>query len=183
MDIINRINNSRFLGREFLMWLWFRSQTNEGMFSLSDSDSPRTARVALEEQLEIWFDKKVKLTSTAGSATEESSTIKADNPTETSEARVSALTGKQITDATLRVVRGQKQWTVTVKADTLGISGVKVPALLSKEDDDQFTERMALIEEIEEIIRSLFLSFVTLRIGPDWPSELHEIRTWVHRAS
>lgn len=164
MDIINRINSTRFLGCEFLTWLWFRSATQEGIFAIGD------------DTFEVWFDRKMTLATDT-----EAMTIKAENPSETSESRVSALTGKIVSVATLRVVQGQKQWTVTVKGETLGLSSVKIPALLSREDDDLLWERLALIDEIEDMIRALFGQFIAIRTGNEWSDELDAIRKWIHR--
>jgi hypothetical protein len=172
MDIINRINATRYLGREFLTWLWYRSAQQSGVFELGAGEAP----------VEVWFDQK--LTLEAQGDIKESNVIKAENPTETSEAHAALLSGKLVADARLRVVSGQKQWTLSVKGDTLGISGVKVPALLSREDDDQLYERFMLIEEIEDTVHALFRQFMELRLDDEaWRPEVQAIRAWVHRAS
>ncbi len=172
MDIINRINSTRYLGREFLTWLWYRSALQSGVFEVDGHDGP----------LEVWFD--AKLTLEAQGDIKESNVIKAENPTETSEAQAALLSGKLVSDARLRVVSGQKQWTLAIKGDTLGLSGVKIPALLSREDDDQLYERFMLIEEIEDMVHALFRSFMELRIDDEaWRPEVQAIRAWVHRAS
>jgi len=170
MDIINRINSTRYLGREFLTWLWYRSSLQNGIFQMTDGP------------LEVWFD--AKLTLEAQGDIKESNVIKAENPTETSEAHAALLNGKLVSDARLRMVSGQKQWTLSLKADTLGISSVKIPALLSREDDDQLYERFMLIEEIEDTVSALFHQFIELRTDDEaWRPEVQAIRAWVHGAA
>jgi hypothetical protein len=167
MDIVSRINATRYLGREFLTWLWYRSALQNGIFELSDGP------------LEVWFD--AKLTLEAQGDIKESNVIKAENPTETSEAHAALLSGKLVTDARLRLVSGQKQWTLAIKGDTLGISGLKVPALLSREEDDQLYERFMLIEEAEDTVHALFRLFIELRMDDEaWRPEVQAIRAWVH---
>ncbi len=167
MDIINQINATRFLGREFLTWLWYRTTQQDGIFELT------------EGPIELWFD--AQLTMESGRELKESSVVKAESPTETSEAHAALVTGKQVSLARLRIVSGQKQWTVTVKGDSLALSSMKIPALLSREDDDQLYERFMLIEELEDIVARLFEIFVTLRVEEDaWRKEVHAIRKWVH---
>jgi hypothetical protein len=167
MDIINRINSTRYLGREFLTWLWFRSSRQSGIFEMTDGP------------LEVWFD--AKLTLEAGGDIKESNVVKAENPTETSEAHAALLTGKLVSDARLRLVSGQKQWTVSIKGDTMALSGIKIPALLSREDDDQLYERFMLIEEVEDTIAGLYQQFMGLRLDDDaWRPEVQAIRAWVH---
>lgn len=170
MDIINRINSTRYLGREFLTWLWYRSSLQNGIFEMSDGP------------LEVWFD--AKLTLEAQGDVKESNIIKAENPTETQEAHAALLNGKLVSDARLRLVSGQKQWTLSVKGDSLAISGVKIPALLSREDDDQLYERFMLIEEAEDTVHALFQQFMELRMVDDaWRPEVQAIRGWVHGVS
>ncbi len=170
MDIINRINSTRYLGREFLTWLWYRSSLQDGIFEMTDGP------------LEVWFD--AKLTLEAQGDVKESNIIKAENPTETQEAHAALLNGKLVSDARLRLVSGQKQWTLSVKGDSLAISGVKIPALLSREDDDQLYERFMLIEEAEDTVHALFQQFMELRMDDDaWRPEVQAIRGWVHGVS
>ncbi|MFO0744768.1 MAG: hypothetical protein U1F43_03720 [Myxococcota bacterium] len=168
MDIINRINSTRYLGREFLTWLWYRSSTQEGVFQLT------------EGPIELWFD--ATLTLEAQGEVKEQNVIKAENPTETPEAHAAILTGKVVSSARLRVVNGQKQWVFGMKGETLGLSSVKIPALLSREDDDQLYERFMLIEEIEDTVNALYQQFIELRMDDDqWRPEIQAIRSWVHR--
>ncbi len=167
MDIINRINATRYLGREFLTWLWYRSATQQGIFELPDG------------AVEVWFDARLTLESQGD--LKEQNVIKAESPTETTEAHAALLTGKLVSEARLRVVHGQKQWSLAMKGDTLGVSGVKIPALLSREDDDQLYERFMLIEEIEDMLAALFRQFMELRLDDAlWRPEIQAIRTWVH---
>jgi len=169
MDLINRINYTRFLGREFLTWLWFRSDTREGLFELQGGP------------VEVWFD--AKLTLEAQGDLKEQNVIKAENPTEADEARASLLTGKLVADARLRIIRDQKQWTLNVKGDTLALSGVKIPALLSRDDEEQLYERFYLMEELEDLFADLYEQFIRTRLDDDaWRDEVQTIRSWVHQA-
>ncbi|PIE65099.1 MAG: hypothetical protein CSA24_02885 [Deltaproteobacteria bacterium] len=169
MDVINRINHTRFLGREFLTWIWYRSDIGEGRFDVADGP------------IELWFD--AKLTLEAQGDVKEQNVVKADNPTETDEARAALASGKLVSEARLRVVKGQKQWSFSVKGDSLGLSGVKIPALLSRDDDDQLYERFYLLEELEEDFNALFKEFIDLRLDDEgWSDEVNQIRRWVHGA-
>jgi len=171
MDIITAINSTRFLGREFLTWLWYRSSNQDGVFQTSTG-----------EAIELWFD--ATLTLEAQGEVKEQNVIKAEHPTETPEAHAAILTGKVVAAARLRVVSGQKQWTFGIKGETLALSSIKIPALLSREDDDQLYERFMLVEEIEDIVNGLYQQFIELRMDDDqWRPEIQAIRTWVHRAA
>src|SRR5690606_41421577 len=51
MDLIERIETTRFLGAEFLVWLWFCSETFDGKFVLDAGP------------LELWLDSPLSLES------------------------------------------------------------------------------------------------------------------------
>lgn len=170
MDLVSRIANTRFLGREFLTWLWYRSELQEGLFRLGE-----------DRTIEVWFD--ARLTLEALGDIKEQNVIKSESPTETEEARASLQTGKQVKEARLRVVYDQKQWTATIKADDLSLHGLKLPAVLSREEDDQVYERFDLLEEIEDLMDDLFGVFRTIRLDDDaWRPEVAAIRDWVRPA-
>ena len=81
-----------------------------------------------------------------------------------------------------RSIRDQKQWTVNVKGDTLALSGVKIPALLSRDDEEQLYERFYLMEELEDLFSDLYEQFIRLRLDDDtWREEIQAIRGWVHQ--
>jgi hypothetical protein len=170
VDLVSRIANTRFLGREFLTWLWYRSELQEGLFRLGE-----------DRTIEVWFD--ARLTLEALGDIKEQNVIKSESPTETEEARASLQTGKQVKEARLRVVYDQKQWTATIKADDLSLHGLKLPAVLSREEDDQVYERFDLLEEIEDLMDDLFGVFRTIRLDDDaWRPEVAAIRDWVRPA-
>jgi hypothetical protein len=88
--------------------------------------------------------------------------------------------GKFATDAKLRIVRGAQEWVFGLKATDLVPSGIKLPAVLSKEDDDQFYERMFLLEQLDTMIKGLFGLFLKVRVSPRWMSdELPTIQRWI----
>lgn len=64
----------------------------------------------------------------------------------------------------VRVVKEGREWQVTMAAQTLGLSGIKIPAVLGEAEDDRFYERMYLIEELEGILRGLYGQFLAVRL-------------------
>ncbi|MEM1349554.1 MAG: hypothetical protein AAGI01_13405, partial [Myxococcota bacterium] len=62
------------------------------------------------------------------------------------------------------------------------LSGVKIPALLSKEEEEQFYERMYLLEELEEILDDLFREFLALRLDPAFHEHVFPaMRAWIEQ--
>ncbi len=167
MDLIDQIEKHRFLGSEALVWLWFESELNEGRLEVPGVGP---AEVYLEGQLTLTFDK-------------EQSKLKGQAPSASPEAREALRQGKLPTNAKLRVARGELEYSFTFTAGTLALSAVKIPAIVKEKDDvdEQFYERMYLVEELEALFTALYARFLALRLSPAWESEVvPAIRSWVH---
>jgi len=167
MDLVQRIAHTASLGGEFLTWLWYHAELSEGRFRLGD------------RHIEAYFDTKLVLE--AVGEIKEVSSIKSECPTETEEARASLQSGKHVAEARLRIVAEQKQWSVTVKAADLAMTGVKIPALLSREEDDKTYERLHLLEELEDLLDALFNQFLDQRLDAgSWEAEVAALRGWLN---
>ena len=169
MDLIDKVNQTRFLGKELLTWLWYRSDKQEGLFRIDGVGEP----------FELWFDDKLVL-DVAIDRVKEVNSIRGESPTETAEAKAALSVGKKVADARLRVVKDQREWVVSIKGEELALSGVKVPSLLSREEDEKVLERLELIEELEQVLDSLYATFLRLRMDSvAWREEVTAMRGWV----
>lgn len=168
MDILEQINQTAFLSAEFLTWLWFRSEYSEGIFDIDPEFGP----------FEVWFEDKLTVGSAAINAQE--NLFKGGHPSTSLEARTALRLGKLAHHAKLRIVKGAQEWSFALKAPEMVIAGVKLPAVLSREEDDRFYERMYLLEQLDGMIKGLFTIFLKLRLSPQWEAkELLAIRAWV----
>ncbi|MEC9071438.1 MAG: hypothetical protein VX938_03625 [Myxococcota bacterium] len=169
MDMVTRIERTQQMGGEFLTWLWYRADLNEGVLQVGD------------RPVEVWFDAKLALESLG--AIKEQNVIRSETPTETEEARASLQSGKHVREAQLRLICDQKAWALTLRGEDLSMHGVKIPALLTSEADDRLYERLALLEEVEGLVDGLFQEFARVRLDDDaWRSEVEAIRDWIHPA-
>ncbi len=167
MDLLQAIEGTRFVGEEFLIWLWFRSEEQDGLFKLADGT-----------EMELYYDDRLTLEAPVSEA--QQNNISGGAPSSSPEAREALRQGKRVTKAKLRLVSGGREWVATITAATLGLSGVKIPVVLSKEDDDQFYERMFLLEELDGLLRGLYQTFLTVRLQPGpWRVEVLGMRAWV----
>lgn len=167
MDLLDMINSRRFLGSEFLMWLWFKVDCLNGLMEVKDHG-----------QVEVVFDDA--LTLEAYMAETERQDFKGGAPAYTEEAKTGLRHGKRASKAKLRVVKEAREWTFTLKAENLEIASAKLPAVLSREDDERFYERMYLLEELEGIMERLFEEFLRLRLQPVWEEKmLPGIQAWI----
>jgi len=177
MDLVDLIQEKRFLGQEFLAWLWYKSEERGGAI-----DIPGTGDV------EVVFEKHMLLEFGEGDASEK--VICRGLQTELKEARAGLLMGKKPEQARIRLTRGDYEFNVTLTAATMEFRNVRLPKTVAAADegDDpeslegRLLERISLFEELSTLVNELFRMFVLVRNSERWPAELQNIRTWVHQA-
>ncbi len=153
------VETRRFLGREFLAWLWFRTEL------LSTE-----LRIEGFGAAEVWLEKQIVL-ETQTEAGKERSTLAGVAPSGSKEARTAMRSAKLPVRAKLAVRRAEQDWSLGFDADAFAFGSVKIPALLTGEGDDPFHERMQLLEEIEAAMLSLYREFLLARVKPAFLSE------------
>lgn len=154
-----------WLGREFLTWLLHRVDREDAFGSGADTFT-------------VGFGGAVRLKAMAGDATDMA--LKGPSPAHAAGVRAGIGAGHTLREAALRVSRGEREWRFTLLADTLDLKGVKLPALMTEEEDDRFLERISLLEELDSIVKSLFCDFVKERTRPVWQRTLlPELRAWL----
>jgi hypothetical protein len=164
MDLIDLIEKRRFLGREFLVFLWFESELFDGWIPV---DGYGPCEVRLEGQITLSCDK-------------EQARLKGTAPSADPEAKQALRQGKLPAQARLRVTAGELAYTFTFLADALAIAAVKIPSVVKSEADEQFYERMYLVEELEALVSALYAKFVGVRLSTAWEEHvLPAIRAWV----
>ena len=141
MDLIDKINRCSFFGSEFLTYLWFMSETSDKDYRLTEDEDP----------FEVIFDDRLTVGGAQVNAQE--NLFRGGHPTSSLEAHAALRLGKLATEARVRVIRGAQEWSFILKAADLSISALKVPAVLSKKDEDRFYERMYLLEELGDSAR------------------------------
>jgi hypothetical protein len=154
-DLLTKIEQNRFTGREFLLWVWFESMLFET--NLAPTGRPSCA-VWLETRMTLTFEKDESLLKTAA-------------PGAAPEAREALRQGKLPREARLRLVTGEHEYGWMFKADTLSLSGLSVPGELdSKKDEiaEVLYERMHLVEALEATLAALWSDFLTLRLSEAW---------------
>lgn len=178
MDLVDLIQEKRFLGQEFLAWLWFKSEERGGAV-----DIPGTGDVL------VVFEKHMLLEFGEGDASEK--VICRGLQTELREARSGLLMGKKPEQARIRLTRGDYEFNVTLTAATMEFRNVKLPKTVAAEDerDDlesvegRILERVSLFEELTSLVNDLFRMFISVRASDRWPGELEKVRQWVHKVN
>jgi len=171
MDLVDRVEGSRFLGREFLVWLWCSSDLLQ--------DGLRAEGIGA---IRLWLEDQ--LTLEGGTGEPEKHQLSAPAPGHTREAREALRQGKLPSKARVVIEREERTFRFNLDADSLALSAVKLPALMREETDEQFHERMYLLDELEAIMGALLEQFLRLRLAPGWAASLLPVmRAWVSESA
>lgn len=177
MDTYEIVEANRFVGREFLLWLWFETEVFETNIGTSSG-----------ERCALWVDGRLMLAG-EGAAGRDVRVIGA-NPGASREAREALRQGKLPYEAHFRAVMpgatedDTREFSWTLIADRMAIVRLRVPGLLTaKEDDhaDVLSDRMDLLGKVETLVEGLYRDFLVLRTGSTWSTHfLPALRAFVH---
>jgi hypothetical protein len=157
-----------FLGNEFLLWLWYVLDAESDTISLADGS-----------EVTVLLARHLVLECPRGQTGRES--IHSEGPARLPEARRAIQDGKLPRKAGLTLVRHDRQYELTLHAETLAITGAKLPA--PEEDDDRarLEERIGLIRHLLETLDLLYDAYGRRRGAAGWSRELGKIQKWLRR--
>lgn len=157
-----------FLGPEFLLWFWQRSEALDGAFDDPDGGI-----------LHAWIDDHLILESPFGDARE--SRLTKGDPAVSPEAAVALWEGKKVREARIRIEFGTEHAALfTIRAQTLQISGLRVPAILHEDPLEIFLERVHWLERIERFVQYAYGAFCHERLDAAlWAERKRRIEQWI----
>jgi hypothetical protein len=166
-DLVDRIETTRFLGAEFLLWLWFSRDVTGGEVFIAGRG---LLVVSLEAELGL----------ADPIAERERVSIRGVDPFGGPEAGEALVAGKLPRKVGLRIVFEQAEWIMTLDSKTLALSNVKLPATDSQGEEELFYERMRRLEQIHELVHALYAHFLAVRISAAWESDVvPALRRWI----
>lgn len=190
INMADRIELRRFVGRELLLWIWMESELFEATLSTSEHGS-----------FGLWLEGRLVL-----DEGKESTTIKGTTPGLHREAKESLLRGKTPERAGLHLSFGDHDCTLTLRGETLAFAALVPPAKEKEErsamaviadappkkrkksadapSDANFHEalydRMDFARQVEGIVTSLYRDFLRLRLSPAWDKDVvPALERWV----
>lgn len=168
-DLIERIETTRFLGSEFLLWIWLYGALIEDTISLGKND-----------EWSMWLDGALALTSVHDPS--EHVSVRGAAPASSAEAREAVKNYKFPARAKVILRQEEHDYKFVLNAGRFSLSGGEIPAVLTQEDDG-LLERLHLIEELLGLVDRLFAAFLLLRLSTRW-EEVWEpaIAAWCHEA-
>ena len=164
MKPLELMEQGRFLGEEFLLWLWLRSMT-EGGASGEDGDGSG-----------CFVDDSIQLVSERGEVKEIS--LRKGNPSESREAFEALSRGMRPAKMKLRILSGDLEWVFTLNAATLDMGALKLPPSTGKAPHERLHDRLFLLEEGAGHLERRLKGFLHARTGD--PEGLQEsMQAWV----
>ncbi len=159
-----------FLGNEFLLWLWYQTDSRNDTIELADN-SDATVMIARSLTLEC----------PRGQTGHE--TISHEGPTRLPESRRAIQSGKLPRKAGLTVVRHDEQYELALHAETLAVGSAKMPALPEDvtEARAKLDERANQLRAMVETLDLVYDAFGKKRFGPEWADELAGMQKWLKR--
>ncbi len=177
MDLVDIMVEKRFLGQEFLTWLWWKSEERGGTIAV-----PELGDVG------VVFEKHMLLEFGEGEYSEK--LVCTGLQTELKEARTGLLVGKKLEQARILITRDGYEWSVTLAASLFEFRNVRLPKTAVTEQDTSqgeaemegaILERIYLFEELVRLFNDFFSLFLDIRTGAGWAEERGKIRAWIHR--
>ena len=167
MGLLELIEQRSFLGEEFLTWLLWKSSTEPEGLGLPDGSA-----------VELRFESPLVLKAPYGDAEEVS--LRGEGPALSPEAAVALAQGKKLSRAKLALVIEQSEWRFTVRADTLDVTGLRIPLRTSAAEAVWIEQRLEMLRRFFEVFEALFDLFLAARLSPrKWPGETKAIRAWI----
>jgi hypothetical protein len=171
LDVSISYNRYKFLGHEFLTWLWFFLDTDQNNINSLQEDVvsfEMNNRIVLENSLD-------NIT--------ENITIKGDDAG-LEEAKLSLQKGGVVTECNFSFKTGDHEWKFNIKGESLNISSLKPPEtgqIEKKEDiDGAVLEKFYLYEKVVSLVEKLYDQFIQIRITNKWEKEtVPMIKKWI----
>jgi hypothetical protein len=170
-----------FLGKEFLLWLWFKAESDSAWVEL-----PKDVISSKNRQVPIWIDDRVVLEATSGHT--HVHTLKGGDPSHSTEASAALQAGKSVKELKLGLeIKGIAEITCLLDAHELSPRSVQlVPSAEMRKDplgDDEFSPlafRLHAAELLCQVIDTLFANYLEFRTNKDSYSQLQQdLKNWV----
>ena len=170
LDIAVAYNRFKFLGDEFLTWLWFVIEQDPTVIRKADPDINSFEignRIVLEKKQKEAFERI---------------TIKGEDAG-LEEAKVALQNGAMVAELNLIYRSGQQKWQFTLKGESLNLSSLKTPKIAAPEKPEEVEgsvlEKIFLYDKILQFLGKLYKSFIKLRLSSRWQShEIVLIKKW-----
>jgi len=171
LDVAVAYNRYKFLGHEFLTWLWYMIDEKRDKLKHEEGEQVSLEignRVVLENKR----DERV-----------ETITITGDHAG-LEEGMLALRKGAVVTELNLVYKENELEWRFNLKGESLGFSSFRCPTTGPVENEDEVEgavlERTYLYEKAIAAVETLYKQFLAIRLAPTWNSTVvRQMRKWI----
>jgi hypothetical protein len=170
LDVAVAYNRFKFLGEEFLTWLWFVIDQDPEILKQADPEV-NSLEIGNRIVLEKRHQKEV-----------ERITIKGENAG-LEEAMLALQKGALVSELNLICRIAELKWQFTIKGESLNLSSFKTPKTASPESPEDMEgvvlEKIFLYDKILQFLEKLYKTFIKYRVSNRWQNkDLALIKKW-----
>jgi hypothetical protein len=176
LDISTGYNKYKFIGNEFLTWIWYLVENEEDILSLTGADY-KNLSLEIGNSLVLENDKKKDA--------REKITIKGDKAG-LEEGLTALKKGAVVTEINLVLFLDENEFKFTVKGESFNITGLKTASSKSSNEtgsdeiEGSVIEKADFCNRVFGFIDILFNTYMERRASESFASEdINKIRTWV----
>lgn len=174
LDIATAYNQYKFLGQEFLLWLWYVSEKDPGSIN---------GILEKDQSLEITFGNNIVIENEKVGGAKEKLTIKGEDAG-LEEALMALNKGGDTVQANFIFKLDDMDFNFTIKGEDLSLKGLKFKVETSNKGKEEIEaailEKMYLNKMLFSCLDSLYAFFVESRLTGDWETKIVPgIKNWV----
>ena len=160
-----------FLGNEFLLWLWHEADSRTGIIPTESAG-----------EVTVYIDRSLDLDCAYGQTGRDG--LRGEGPSRSPEAKDALRTGKVPRKAGLIVDAAGHQYALTLNAEALAVSSLKLPDVEEAESPRVvFEERVAMLRDFGRALDALFDTFLKTRASSGWEGYTTGVRRWIIQAA
>ncbi len=174
LDLSVAFNRYKFLGHEFLTWLWYTIEADAGTIN---QVVPELSALAIGNRMVI---------ENRSTDNMESITIRGDDAG-LEEGLLALKKGALVAEMGLEMKTGENEWRFTLKGESLDLSNLKTPETeplaaggAEAEQDGAVLEKVYLYEKAIGMVHALYSHFIRLRVSKEWEMNIVPLlKNWV----
>ena len=162
--------NKAFLGKEFLTWLWYKSETRNHKFTLDGLGS-----------FILYLDDRLKLGGSSGYVREHS--LKGGTPAYSLESKSALTSGKLLLEAKMILQCEEKQWSFLFVGESFELRNLKLPNSHESDLHAHITSRIRNTQFIYSVLEALLKEFFQMRQEKTFSDEIRNFTSWTRTES
>jgi len=171
LDVSVSYNRYKFIGYEFLTWLWFTIE-----------NEPEQIQAVAKDLDSLTLGNRMVIENRRNEEVLEAITIKGDDAG-LEEGIMALKKGAVVTEMNLVQTIGENVWSYTLKGESFNISSLKTPVVGQVESGDDIEgaviEKVYLYEQVLKLIQTLFKIYIKKRVSDNWPKTVNHMQKWI----